>query len=123
MLGAIGLRCAGAPRVPRGGRVAQAGAQAASLRQVCRAPGADTAAPPGPLITRRALRSDSAVAAGPASRGRLAFSHPVFSRGTLGIHRSLAQKEGEGSPWLLAVLGNVGERPLHNSFPFTYNSR
>lgn len=33
--------------------------------------GADTAAPPGPLITRRALRSDSMVAAGllPAAAG------------------------------------------------------
>lgn len=39
--------------------------------------GADTAAPPGPLITPRAQRSDSAVAAGPASRGRLASSRQV----------------------------------------------
>lgn len=84
---ATGLPCVGgeAPRLPREaglGRLGHAGGRRGCLAEAgLQGRGADTAAPPGPLITRRALRSDSAVAAGPASRSRLAFSHPVRVQG------------------------------------------
>lgn len=67
---------AGAPLLPREAGPRRAGF--ASGRRSCLPEagllgwGADTAAPPGPLITPRALPFDSVVAAGPAPRGRRA---------------------------------------------------
>lgn len=70
------LREAGPRRLGRAG-----GRRGHLLRAGPQRWGADTAAPPGPLITRRALRCDSAVATGSVSRGRLPPSRPVRVEG------------------------------------------
>lgn len=96
----------------RRGRLSEAGPQGQ---------GADTAAPPGPLITRRALRSDSVVAAGLVSASAWPVPAQLESTDTGSPRPSSA--EGGGSPRAPAALRNLGDSRLHYNSHLVYNAK